>query len=106
MWGCVSHIYESSKSGAIRLNDNLDENAIQALVTCGLKDRFPEQYHTWVQRKDESRRNLDAEIKKGEAAVNEQLADQPVQLEKSLCEAIVKAVLAVFPCVVSVVHHR
>ena len=90
---------DSSESGAIRLSHSLDENAIESLVKCGLQDRFPEEYNTWVRRLAESRNQQDVKIRKGETAVKEKLTSESAQLEGILREAIVDAVMTTFPCV-------
>jgi cytochrome c biogenesis protein ResB len=71
-----------------------------ALVKCGLQDRFPEEYKTWIQSKAESQRNMEAEVKKREETVKADLAAESTQLEESLREAIVDAIITTFPCVV------
>jgi hypothetical protein len=75
----------------------LDENAVQALVDCGLKDRFPEEYNTWVERKEEARKVLEVSLKREEVAINEKLADESAQLEELLRNAIVDAMITTFP---------
>jgi hypothetical protein len=80
----------------------LGENAIQALVECGLRDRFPAECHIRVQRIEEVRKKLAAEIEKKKAAIMARLDDESAQLKKILREAIVKEVMSIFPCVIFV----
>jgi hypothetical protein len=94
--------FDSSMSGAIRLDHGLDENTMQVLVECGLQDRFPTECNTWAQCTEEARRNSAAGIKKEEAAVKEKLAGASGQLEILLREAIVNEVTSRFPYVTSV----
>jgi hypothetical protein len=81
----------------------LDENAIEVLVKYGLQDRFPVECNTWVERKQETRRNMEAEIKKKEIGLKEKLAGESPQLEEVLREAVVDTMVTTFPCVVFLV---
>lgn len=93
---------DSSESGAIRLASDLDENALQALIKCGLRDRFPVGCNTWIERTAEVRRKLEADIAKAEADNKQKLSDESAQLEELLCEAIVAAMITTYPCVADV----
>jgi hypothetical protein len=72
---------------------------MEILVKCGLQNRFPVECDTWVKRRQEARRNLEAEIKEKEAAFKDKLADKSAQLEEVLREAIVDRMVTMFPCV-------
>jgi hypothetical protein len=78
----------------------LDENAIEVLVKYGLQDRFPVECNTWVERKQETHRNKEAEIKKKEISFKEKLAGESAQLEEVLRGAIVDKMVTTFPYVV------
>jgi hypothetical protein len=90
---------DSSESGALCLSHSLDENAIQALVQCGLQKRFPREYSNWAQRNEEVRRNLEAGTNKEKAAIAEKLAGESAKLEKVIRQAIVNAIINTFRCV-------
>jgi hypothetical protein len=81
----------------------LDEDAIEALVECGLRDRFPEECNTWAEQKTEVSRKLKADIEKAEADTKLKLSDESAQLEELLREAIVATMVTEFPCVADAV---
>ena len=72
---------------------------MQALANCGLRERFPVEYETWMERKSQARQNSEAEVKRKEAAVKEKLNNESEQLKNILREAIVDALVTKFPCV-------
>jgi hypothetical protein len=91
--------YISSESGAIRFGRDLDEHSMQALANCGLRERFPVEYKTWMERKSQARKNSVTEVKRKEAAVKEKLNNESEQLKNILREAIVDALVTKFPYV-------
>ena len=87
------------ESGALRLGNDLDDDAIKALINCGLQDRFPEACDTWVQRNEDINRTLETRMKVQEAESMKRLTAEMPQLEKKFREAIIDAIVTTFPCV-------
>lgn len=59
--------------------------------------------NTWIERKTEVRRKLEADIEKAEADNKQKLSGESAQLEQLLHEAIVAETVTTYPCVTDAV---
>jgi hypothetical protein len=78
----------------------MGDEALNALVDCGLRERFPEECKQWIQRKDEAHRVYKADISTEATQIENKLQRGSPQLERVLQEAIVDAIIETFPYVV------
>jgi len=86
-------IRNTLKSGALRFDQNLDEQAMMTLVKNGLNDRFPALCKVWSQDKEATRKMLARE----DTNIKVELAHSSSKLENTLREAIVDVIVKTFP---------
>jgi len=84
------------------LSENLDENAIQILVDLHLAHVFPKLCSEWQSLKQDISDILSREWIKRELAGLEKLASEENTLRCVLHDAVIRDVMALFPCVLFV----
>lgn len=89
-WGC-------SESGAISLNKNLDLDAIDLLIQCGLQRRFPAESETFKNLLGEARKAHEDKIRQMQAGIREEVDSRSEELRELFREAIVDNIVNAFP---------
>lgn len=88
-----------SESGAVRLSESLDGDAIDILIQCGLQDRFPGECNGLKKSVEEARKLREGNARQMEADLKEKLESKSAQLEDLLRQSIVDSIVNKFPYV-------
>lgn len=86
-----------SESGAICLSKGLDEGAINILIQCGLRDRFPAECMNWENGVTEAHKLREEKVNQMKANLREELDSKSAQLEDRLRQSIVDSTVNTFP---------
>lgn len=89
-----------SERGTLRFNAELNETALQALVSNGLGERFPDDCTFWFKRKHEALQSVQTDVQGEEMKINARLEAESPQLQAILHETIIDVVISFFPWVV------
>ncbi|KIM92371.1 hypothetical protein PILCRDRAFT_417 [Piloderma croceum F 1598] len=85
------------ESGALHLSEDMDGASLDSLVECGLRHRFPDECKQWNQYKVDAHKVFEAEIKEEAIQIEKRLQAELSQLERVLHEAIIDAIIRLFP---------
>lgn len=94
--------YLNRKDNAVVLSETLDENAMQTLLDLFIADKYPKQCDEWHATKKNISDFYAGERTKREHIVFEELASKGHEMRRVLRDAVVKDVMALFPCVLFV----
>jgi hypothetical protein len=94
--GLCSHVHHR-KNNALVLSEELEENAVEILVSIAVEGLFPEPCVRWRTAKKEIRARCSQELAKREDRVRQEVTRGKGSLRRALHEAVTKDVMELFP---------